>query len=68
LLILNKVDLLPYVPFDISAAVDNARRVHPSMEVIKVSCTTGDGVDEWLKWLELRRVKAKSEEMNAVHA
>jgi hydrogenase nickel incorporation protein HypB len=68
LLILNKVDLLPYVPFDISAAVDHARRVHPSMEVIKVSCTTGDGLDEWLNWLELRRVKAKSGEMNAVHA
>jgi hydrogenase nickel incorporation protein HypB len=60
LLILNKVDLLPYVPFDVSAAVENARRVHSSMEVIEVSCVTGDGIDSWLKWLELRSIRSES--------
>jgi hydrogenase nickel incorporation protein HypB len=59
LLILNKVDLLPYVPFDVSAAVENARRVHSSMEVIEVSCVTGDGIDSWLKWLELRSIRSE---------
>jgi hydrogenase nickel incorporation protein HypB len=54
-LIVNKVDLLPYVPFDIEEAVENARTVHPSMEVLRVSCLRGHGVPEWLAWLEQRR-------------
>ena len=60
LLILNKVDLLPYVPFDINTAAENARRVHPGMEIVKVSCLTGNGLHEWLKWLEQRRRACKS--------
>ena len=55
LLILNKVDLLPYVPFDIAAAEQNARRIHPGMKVVRTSCTTREGLDEWLAWLEQRR-------------
>jgi len=55
LLVLNKVDLLPYVPFDIATAEENARRVHPGMEIVRVSCTAGNGLGEWIKWLEARR-------------
>ncbi len=55
LLVLNKVDLLPYVPFDIAAAEENARRIHPGMDIVRVSCTTGDGIQQWLAWLEKRR-------------
>lgn len=55
LLVVNKVDLLPYVPFDIAAAEENARKVHPGMEIVRVSCTAGNGLDEWMKWLEVRR-------------
>jgi hydrogenase nickel incorporation protein HypB len=55
LLVMNKVDLLPYVPFDIAAAEDNARRVHPGMEIVRVSCTAGNGLQEWLGWLGRRR-------------
>jgi len=55
LMVLTKTDLLPYVPFDVPMAVTNARRVHPEMEVVKVSCLTGNGLQEWLKWLEQRR-------------
>jgi hydrogenase nickel incorporation protein HypB len=55
LLVLNKVDLLPYVPFDIDAAEENARRIHPGMDIVRVSCTTGDGIQPWLAWLERRR-------------
>ena len=55
LMVLNKVDLLPYVPFDVEEAVENARMVHPAMEVIRVSCLTGHGVREWRTWLEHRR-------------
>ena len=64
LLILNKVDLLPYVPFAIEEAVDNARMVHPGLEVIRVSCLTGHGLNAWGAWLEQRRdalLKTKAE-------
>jgi hydrogenase nickel incorporation protein HypB len=56
LLVLTKVDLLPYVPFDITAAEENARRVHPGMDIVRTSCSTGDGLQEWLNWIERRRV------------
>jgi len=60
LLILTKTDLLPYVPFDLEAAADNARRVHPGIEIVKVSCLTGKGLHEWLMWLEQHRRVVKS--------
>jgi len=55
LMVLTKTDLLPYVPFDPALAIENARRVHAEMEVVKVSCLTGDGMQEWLNWLERRK-------------
>ena len=55
LLVLNKIDLLPYVPFDIAAAEENARKVHAGMEIVRVSCQTRDGLSEWLRWLQCRR-------------
>jgi hydrogenase nickel incorporation protein HypB len=60
LMVLSKIDLLPYVPFDIEAAAENARKVHPGMEIIKVSCLTGNGMHEWMMWLEERRRAHKS--------
>jgi hydrogenase nickel incorporation protein HypB len=56
LLVITKTDLLPYVPFDVAAAEENARRVHPKMEIVKLSCTGGDGLQEWLTWLQRKRV------------
>ena len=55
LLILNKIDLLPYVYFDMSKAREYARQVHPGMDIVEVSCTTGQGLDDWIGWLEKRR-------------
>jgi hydrogenase nickel incorporation protein HypB len=55
LMVLTKTDLLPYVPFDPVVAIQNARRVHAQMEVVRVSCLTGHGMQEWLAWLEQRR-------------
>jgi len=60
LLVLNKIDLLPYVPFDINAAAENARKIHPGMEIVKVSCLTGNGLQEWMMWLEKRRASNRS--------
>jgi hydrogenase nickel incorporation protein HypB len=62
LLILNKVDLLPYVSFDITRAREYARQIHPGMEILEVSCTTGQGLDEWIQWLQKRRQAVKSDE------
>jgi hydrogenase nickel incorporation protein HypB len=55
LLVLTKTDLLPYVPFDIEAAAENARRVHPGIEIVRLSSLTGNGFQPWLAWLEQRR-------------
>jgi hydrogenase nickel incorporation protein HypB len=55
LLLLNKVDLLPYVPFDLAQAKENARRVHPGMDILEVSCLTGQGLDTWRAWIENQR-------------
>jgi hydrogenase nickel incorporation protein HypB len=54
LLVLNKIDLLPHVPFNIENARENARHVHPGMEIIEVSCVTGEGLPHWQRWLESR--------------
>ena len=54
LMILNKIDLLPYVPFKAELARENARSINPDIEIIETSCTTGAGFDQWLKWLTAR--------------
>ncbi|HEV2697098.1 MAG TPA: hydrogenase nickel incorporation protein HypB [Terriglobales bacterium] len=58
LLVITKTDLLPYVPFDIGKAEENARRVHPGMEIIRTSCTKGEGLKDWLGWLERRQTES----------
>ncbi|HYL46336.1 MAG TPA: hydrogenase nickel incorporation protein HypB [Candidatus Limnocylindrales bacterium] len=59
LLVLNKMDLLPHVPFNLASARDNARRVHPGMEILEVSCVTGEGLPQWQRWLESRLPAAR---------
>jgi len=61
LMVLTKTDLLPYVPFKAELARENARRVHPGMEIIELSNTTGEGLDRWMLWLKTRRERAMSE-------
>lgn len=60
LLILNKIDLLPYVPFDIAAAEENARSVHRDMDIVRVSCQTREGLTEWLAWLDRKRESSRA--------
>ena len=48
----SKIDLLPYVPFQADVAKENARRVQPGIEILDVSCTTGEGLDRWRAWLD----------------
>ena len=51
LLILNKIDLLPHVDFDVEACIEYARRVNPKITVLQLSATTGEGMAAWLDWL-----------------
>ena len=51
LMIINKIDLMPYVDFDVARCIQYAQRVNPLIEVLLVSATRGDGMDDWLDWL-----------------
>ncbi|WP_086847594.1 hydrogenase nickel incorporation protein HypB [Amycolatopsis kentuckyensis] len=51
LVLLNKVDLLPYVDFDVAEFERDVRRVNPSAALLQVSATRGDGLTEWYGWL-----------------
>ncbi len=50
-LVLNKVDLLPYLPYDVEQAVAFARQVNPGLAVFRTSCTTGEGIEEFAGFL-----------------
>ncbi len=51
LMVLNKIDLLPYLDFDIPKCIAYAQRVNPGIEVLLVSARSGQGMDAWLDWL-----------------
>ncbi len=52
LCIINKIDLLPYVPFDIEKVKANAKKVNHKLEIIELSCTSGEGLELWYNWLK----------------
>ncbi len=51
LMVINKIDLIPYVNFDVARCIEYAQRINPRIEVLLVSATRGDGMDDWLDWL-----------------
>jgi len=51
-MLLNKIDLLPYVSFDTARCLEYACRVNPGIRVMQVSATRGDGMKAWLDWIE----------------
>ena len=55
LMLLNKVDLLPYLHFDVERCIDYARRVNPRIRVLRVSAQTGEGMADWYRWLRATR-------------
>ena len=52
LCIINKIDLLPYVKFDVNKAREYARQINPKIEFIELSCSSGEGLNEWYQWIE----------------
>ncbi|SEQ41568.1 hydrogenase nickel incorporation protein HypB [Amphritea atlantica] len=56
LMLLNKTDLLPYLDFDVGQCIAAAKQVNPDIEVIQISARSGEGMDDWLNWIEQHRV------------
>jgi hydrogenase nickel incorporation protein HypB len=52
LMILTKVDLLPYVEFDTDKCIEYVRRINPSINILCLSATTGVGLTSWYGWLQ----------------
>ena len=50
-LLINKIDLLDYVKFDMNRVIDDARKLKPDLKIFRMSAKTGDGMGEWYDWL-----------------
>lgn len=59
-MILNKIDLLPHIPFDPQTACENALRIHPAIRIFEVSALTGAGFGPWIQWLTDRIQQKKT--------
>lgn len=59
LILITKIDLLPFVPFDLTEACANARSVNADADLLQISCQTGEGLADWIGWLGAR-VKGKA--------
>ena len=65
-MLLNKVDLLPYLSFNVPLAIEYARRVNPYIRVILTSAVSGEGMEEWQEWLEAGLRQAAARKANEV--
>ena len=50
-LLINKIDVLPYFDFDLDAVAERARTRNPKIDIIPISARTGEGIDRWCDWL-----------------
>jgi hydrogenase nickel incorporation protein HypB len=62
MMILNKIDLLPYVQFDEQRCFAHARAVNPAIRVMRLSATRGDGLTDWYAWLLHERAARRARE------
>jgi len=53
-LIINKIDLLPYVSFDMEYFQQGVELLNPGLVTFPISCKTGEGIEKWIDWLQLR--------------
>jgi hydrogenase nickel incorporation protein HypB len=60
-MLINKVDLLPYTNFNMNEAKANANKINPKLMIFQLSCTTGEGLEGWTKWVteELAKKRGK---------
>jgi hydrogenase nickel incorporation protein HypB len=64
LVIINKSDLLPYVDFDLDKCAAYARSINPSVNILTLSATAGDGIAEWYGWIAVRANKITASRMS----
>ena len=60
-MMINKIDLLPHVDFDVVKAIDNARQVNPDIVALQVSARSGEGLGTWYSWLKQEVIMAKGQ-------
>jgi hydrogenase nickel incorporation protein HypB len=56
-LLLNKIDLIPYLDFDMERFHDDALKVNPKLKIMPISCTTDEGIDAWFEWIAERATR-----------
>lgn len=56
-LLINKIDVLPYFDFDIEACRERVKKLNPNIKIIPISSRTGEGIEEWADWLRAQTVE-----------
>ena len=51
IVLLNKIDLIPFTNFNLESAREDLTTLHPNIKIIETSCTKNNGIDEWINWL-----------------
>lgn len=64
-MLINKMDLSPYVPFDVERCREMARKVNPSIEIFQVSAADGTGMEQWYQWLRSGSTAARHDTAGA---
>jgi hydrogenase nickel incorporation protein HypB len=60
LMVLNKIDLLPHLRFDVERVIRHARQVNPEITILRLSAESGDGLEGWYEWLRQHFHKARA--------
>ncbi len=68
LVLINKIDLLPYLRFDLPRCLDYVKQVNPRAEILQVSATGGEGMEQWYGWLDGRRKALLTEQVAKLQA
>jgi hydrogenase nickel incorporation protein HypB len=55
IMLINKIDLLPYLDFDVQRCIEAALRVNPGLQILQISSRSGEGLQAWYEWLRLSR-------------
>ena len=59
-LVINKIDLVPYVDADVSAIRRHARLANPDLQIFETSCRTGEGIEAWADWLAVQAERRRA--------
>ncbi len=60
ILLINKIDLLPYTNFNVSKIKEEAQNINPNLKIFEISCLTGEGLENWFVWLKEQVIKKKA--------